>query len=80
MFSERATELKVRFTGHVFHHGSRNFQTWGLRVVLGYVLAFSLQMGSLGVWLATAVSNVVGVIAALWIKYGSWARAIIKNK
>jgi putative MATE family efflux protein len=57
------------------------FRLWGLRVVLGYVLAFSLQMGSLGVWLAIAVSNVIGgVIAALWIKYGSWARAIIKNK
>ncbi|MEM3459089.1 MAG: MATE family efflux transporter [Candidatus Bathyarchaeia archaeon] len=55
---------------------------WGIRLALGYVLAFTLAMGSLGVWLAFAVSNVIGgVVSILWIKYGNWAEAVVdKNR
>ncbi|MEM1674774.1 MAG: hypothetical protein QXE14_04625 [Candidatus Bathyarchaeia archaeon] len=50
----------------------------GIRVILGYVLAFVFSMGSWGAWLAIALSNAIGgVFAVLWIKYGKWAKPII---
>lgn len=51
---------------------------WGFRIALGYILAFTLGMGSMGIWLAIAISNLVGIIAVLWIRYGNWAKAVIK--
>lgn len=57
------------------------FRLWGLRVILGYVLAFMLGMNSLGIWLAIAISNLIGgAIATLWIKRGNWAKAVIKKQ
>lgn len=54
---------------------------WGIRLALGYTLAFTFQTGALGIWLAIALSNVVGGLTAfLWIKYGNWAKAVVKNK
>ncbi|MEM2781019.1 MAG: MATE family efflux transporter, partial [Candidatus Bathyarchaeia archaeon] len=53
---------------------------WGIRIATGYIMAFILGMGSIGVWLAIAISNIIGgIIAILWIKYGNWAKAVIKN-
>jgi len=53
---------------------------WGIRIALGYFMAFILNMGSIGVWIAIATSNIVGgAIAIIWIKYGNWAKAVIKN-
>lgn len=53
---------------------------WAIRVGLGYFLAFSMGMGTLGAWLAISLSNIVGgVIAIAWIKYGRWAKAVIKR-
>lgn len=53
---------------------------WLLRITLGYILAFVLNMGSWGVWLAIAVSNIVGGIAAIfWIRYGDWAKPVIRE-
>lgn len=54
---------------------------WGLRVILSYILAFTLNMGTWGVWLAIAISNALGgVIAALWIRRGSWAKPVIRGE
>ncbi|MEM3062255.1 MAG: MATE family efflux transporter, partial [Nitrososphaerota archaeon] len=50
---------------------------WGFRITLGYILAFILGMRSMGIWASIAISNLVGIIAILWIKYGKWAKAII---
>ncbi|MGQ9642036.1 MAG: hypothetical protein ACUVUF_07940 [Candidatus Bathycorpusculaceae bacterium] len=53
---------------------------WGIRIALGYFLAFSLQMGSIGIWLAIALSNIVGGTAPiLWIKYGKWSKAVVEK-
>ncbi|MEM2522779.1 MAG: MATE family efflux transporter [Candidatus Bathyarchaeia archaeon] len=70
-----------RGSGHtVFPTMLGIFRLWGLRIGLGYFLAFTLEMSSLGVWLAFAISNVIGgVIAILWIKHGTWAKAVIKK-
>jgi putative MATE family efflux protein len=54
---------------------------WVIRLVLGYLLAFTFEMGSLGAWLAIALSNVIGgIIALIWVKYGNWAEAVVKRK
>jgi hypothetical protein len=34
-------------------------------------------MGSMGIWVSIAISNLIGIIAIIWIKYGKWAKAII---
>lgn len=48
------------------------FRLWCLRIMLGYILAFALNMGSGGIWLAISMSNVIGGIAAiLWINLNS---------
>jgi len=54
---------------------------WGIRVGLGYLLAFIAGMGSLGAWFAIALSNIIGGIASLiWIKYGGWAKPIVREQ
>jgi Na+-driven multidrug efflux pump len=53
------------------------FRLWGFRITLGYILAFILGMGSMGIWVSIAISNLIGIIAIIWIKYGKWAKAII---
>jgi len=54
---------------------------WGIRIVVGYLLALTFGAGSFGVWLAISLSNVVGgVIAILWIRYGNWAEAVVKSE
>jgi len=56
------------------------FRLWGIRLALGYLLAFIMQMGSIGIWLSIALSNIVGgLVAILWIMYGKWARPVIKK-
>lgn len=53
---------------------------WLVRLALGYLMAFPLQMGSLGIWLAIALSNIVGgAVALIWIRYGKWTKPIVKE-
>lgn len=76
-----AVALSVgRGSGHTtFPTGLGMLRLWGIRIAAGYFMAFILNMGSIGVWLAIAVSNVIGgIVAILWIKYGNWAKAVIK--
>ncbi|MEM2336913.1 MAG: MATE family efflux transporter [Candidatus Bathyarchaeia archaeon] len=77
-----AVALSVgRGSGHTtFPTGLGMMRLWGIRIATGYIMAFILGMGSIGVWLAIAISNIIGgIIAILWIKYGNWAKAVIKN-
>jgi putative MATE family efflux protein len=70
-----------RGSGHTLFPTSIGIvRLWGVRLALGYLLAFTFGMGSLGVWLAISLSNVVGgLIAILWIKYGNWAKPVVKK-
>ncbi len=53
---------------------------WGIRLALGYLLAFAFGMNSLGVWIAISLSNIIGgLISILWIKYGNWAEAVVNK-
>ncbi|MEM3770018.1 MAG: MATE family efflux transporter [Candidatus Bathyarchaeia archaeon] len=77
-----AVALSVgRGSGHTtFPTGLGMVRLWGIRIAAGYLMAFILDMGSIGIWLAIAISNIIsGMIAILWIKYGSWAKAVIKS-
>ncbi|MEM3596622.1 MAG: MATE family efflux transporter [Candidatus Bathyarchaeia archaeon] len=71
-----------RGSGHTLFPTSLGVvRLWGIRLVLGYLMAFTFEMGSIGAWLAIALSNIVGgTIAILWIKYGGWAEAVIKRR
>jgi len=53
---------------------------WTIRIALGYFLAFTLGMGSMGIWIPFSLSNAIGGIAlAIWAKYGKWDKAVIKT-
>jgi Na+-driven multidrug efflux pump len=57
------------------------FRLWGLRILLGYILAFTMGMGSFGAWLSLAISNFIGGILSLsWVKYGGWTKAVIRER
>jgi len=70
-----------RGSGHtMFPTAVGIMRLWGIRLGLGYLLAFTLGIGSLGIWLAIGLSNVVGgLISILWIKYGNWAEPVVKK-
>jgi putative MATE family efflux protein len=71
-----------RGSGHtMFPTAVGILRLWGVRLALGYLLAFVFGMSSFGVWLAIALSNIVGgTISAFWIRYGNWAEAVVKRK
>ncbi len=54
---------------------------WGIRIPLAIYLAFTLQMGAVGVWTAMAASNMISAgICALFYLRGDWQRRIIKTR
>jgi len=70
-----------RGSGHTLFPTSVGIvRLWGVRLALGYFLAFTFGMGALGIWLAISLSNVVGgLISIIWIRYGNWAEPVIKK-
>jgi putative MATE family efflux protein len=70
-----------RGSGHTLFPTSIGIlRLWVVRLAAGYLLAFTLGLGSLGIWAAISFSNVVGgSIAILWIKYGNWAEPVVKK-
>ncbi len=53
---------------------------WRIIIAAGYIMAFTLEMASMGVWLAITISNIIGgIIAILWIKHGNWAKAVMEG-
>ena len=53
---------------------------WGLRIGLGYLLAITLNLETLGIYIAFAISNIVGgLLSILWIQIGKWSKPVIKE-
>lgn len=51
---------------------------WGIRVAGGYLLAFLLGLGSMGLWLAIMLSNIVGgILMFLWVLKGGWTVPVL---
>jgi len=51
---------------------------WALRIPLAYVFAFSLNMGSDGVWLGMSLSNVVSGLASFGLlRSHAWLRSVV---
>ena len=54
---------------------------WIVRLGLGYYMAVVMGMGTFGYWTAISLSNFVGgILSYIWIRYGDWAKPIIKRK
>jgi putative MATE family efflux protein len=54
---------------------------WVIRIGIGYILAFVLNIGVLGLWIALAMAEAFGGTASyLWIRWGGWVKPIIKTK
>ncbi|MEM1858692.1 MAG: MATE family efflux transporter [Desulfurococcaceae archaeon] len=54
---------------------------WGLRIGLGYLLAFVLEIGTLGLWTSMAFSNFVGGLAIVpWALRGNWTKPVIRRR
>lgn len=53
---------------------------WALRVAGGYVLAFLLGLGSMGLWLAIMLSNIAGgLLMFYWVAKGGWVVPISRG-
>ncbi|MEM1831515.1 MAG: MATE family efflux transporter [Desulfurococcaceae archaeon] len=53
---------------------------WGFRIALGYILALLLGLGTMGIYMAFALSNVIGGLASFaWIIMGTWAKPVIRG-
>jgi len=53
---------------------------WVLRIGFSYLIAFILGWGSLGVWLAMAISNIgAGIAAYAWVRLGDWKKPVIEH-
>ncbi len=52
---------------------------WGLRIVLSWILAYPAGLGTTGLWLGMALSNVLGGSALyLWMRRGTWKSKVIR--
>ncbi len=55
------------------------FRLWVLRVGLSYLLGIQTGMGSIGIWIAMSVSNIVaGLVAYAWVRAGSWKKRVVE--
>ncbi len=53
---------------------------WAVRVPATYYLAFVAHMGPIGLWIAVALGDIVGAIAATaWFTRGTWKRSIVET-
>ncbi|MEM3695924.1 MAG: MATE family efflux transporter [Candidatus Bathyarchaeia archaeon] len=71
-----------RGSGHtLFPTAVGILRLWGIRLALGYSLAFIFGLGSIGAWLAISLSNIIGgTVSFIWIRYGNWAVPVVKRK
>ncbi len=52
---------------------------WALRIGLTYVFSILMGMGSTGVWIAMAISNIgAGILALAWVRTGTWKKRVIE--
>ncbi len=52
---------------------------WALRIGLTYVFSILMGMGSTGVWIAMAISNIgAGILALAWVRMGTWKKRVIE--
>ncbi|RLG70961.1 MAG: MATE family efflux transporter [Thermoprotei archaeon] len=67
-------------SGHTrFFAALSTVRLWVLRIGLSILLAYTMKIGSLGVWLAMAISNIgAGTIALAWLIKGTWLRRVIE--
>lgn len=54
---------------------------WIIRIGLGWSLAVAIGLGVVGLWIAIALSEIVGgTISYIWIRRGGWTKPVIKHQ
>ncbi|MEM0489709.1 MAG: MATE family efflux transporter [Ignisphaera sp.] len=54
---------------------------WGIRIGMGYILGVVAGLATLGIYIAFALSNIVGgLLSFLWIYRGPWSKPIVKKE
>ncbi|MEM1541034.1 MAG: MATE family efflux transporter [Ignisphaera sp.] len=54
---------------------------WGIRIGMGYILGVVVGLATLGIYIAFALSNIVGgLLSFLWMYKGSWSKPIVKKE
>lgn len=75
--------------GAIFRGSGHNVPTmimelarlWGLRVPLSYIFAFTLGMGSTGVWVGMTISNFAAALIAIGLFFtGVWKEKVIEEQ
>ncbi|MCS7111009.1 MAG: MATE family efflux transporter [Ignisphaera sp.] len=52
---------------------------WAIRIGMGWLLAVSMKLGAVGLWMAIALSEIIGgSISYAWIRRGGWIKPVIK--
>lgn len=70
----------ARGSGHTVTYTAISIiRLWVLRIGLTVVLAYLIDLGPIGVWIAMSISNVgAGIISTLWVAKGSWRQRVIE--
>ncbi len=51
---------------------------WVFRIGLGYIQGFQMGYGTIGIWIAISLSNILAeAIAFLWVKTDSWLKKVV---
>lgn len=56
------------------------FRLWGVRIGIGYFLAIIMGLGTMGIWIAMSLSNLVsGLLIIPWILRGNWITPVVRK-
>ncbi len=57
------------------------FGLWLVRLPTAYILIFVLEWGTVGIWTAVVLGDVVGALAAVaWFTRGTWKKSIVESE
>lgn len=90
LFAPTLALFAVFFIGMAIGRGSGHtlyptilgiFRLWGIRLGLGYVLAITIGLGTIGLWISMSLSNLIaGLLIIPWVLWGKWTTPVVKRQ